>query len=137
MKKMLTIVVALCAFVLIGCSGSSSDTPGKVVLKAYGHLQAGEYEKVSEMFWVDPAKSSPEEVEQGRAMLTSLMQGKAAPQIAKKGGLKSYEVVEESISEDGQTAKVKVRVVYGNGKEESENVPLKLSDDGWKLHISK
>lgn len=137
MKKMLTIAVALCAFVLTACSGGASDTPGKTVMKAYDHLKAGEYEKVAEMFWYDPAKTSAEEVKEGQAMLTSLLKEKAAPQFAKKGGLDSYEILEETIAEDGRSAKVKVRVVYGSGKEDTDEVPLKLSDDGWKLDISK
>ena len=50
-------------------------------------------------------------------------------------GIKSYEIISEEISEDGKTATVKVKLVFGNGEENEDDVDLIKVDEGWKLKL--
>ena len=55
-----------------------------------------------------------------------------------KGGLKGVETLEEVIAEDGQSATVKVKMIYGDGSEEIQDVDMVLNDKGeWKASMSK
>ena len=58
-------------------------------------------------------------------------------QIKKHEGIASYEIVSEEISEDGQTAKVKAEITYGDGKKDDSKFDFKLVDGEWKQEISK
>ena len=60
-----------------------------------------------------------------------------AKKIEKKEGITSYEVVEETIAEDGQTAKVKIKINYGNGSDEIDKYDLQLVDGEWKPVLKK
>ena len=50
-------------------------------------------------------------------------------------GIKSYEIISEEIAEDGKTATVKVKLVFGNGEENEDDVELIKVDEGWKLKL--
>ena len=69
--------------------------------------------------------------------LVSMVQGKMAPEVEKKGGIKSFEVGEAEIAEDGQSAKVPYKLIYGDGSEESKTQKLMLVDDKWMLDEGK
>ena len=49
------------------------------------------------------------------------------------GGLKSYEVLDEEISEDGTTATVKMKMTTGNDVEKETEALLEKTDNGWVL----
>ena len=71
-------------------------------------------------------------------MLAAMLKEKASKEFEKKDGLKSYETLSEEISEDGNTAKVKMKFIYGNGTEDTDNIKLRKDDDGnWKIDMSK
>ncbi len=46
-----------------------------------------------------------------------------------------FENNEETISEDGQTAKVKIKMVYGDGEDETQTMHLVKEDDEWKIEF--
>ena len=54
-----------------------------------------------------------------------------------KGGLKSFEILEEKIAEDGKTATVTTKVTYGNGTEDTQNSTYVNKDGVWKLNMKK
>ena len=62
---------------------------------------------------------------------------KAKQSTEAKGGVKSFEVVEEKISEDGLSATVSTKVVYGNGTESTEQSKYVKKDNVWKLSMGK
>ena len=131
MKKLFALLfVALFAF---ACGGPS--TPGDVAVELYNLVAAGKYEAAAEL--IDYDAETPEQVEEAKAMIVSLFKEKAAPQLEAKGGVSSVEVLSETLSEDGKKADVELKVVYGNGSEENEEVSLVLTDDGWKHSIAK
>ncbi len=137
MKKLFLIASCLFAMVLAtSCGGSGASTPADEALKCVKMLQDGNYEALVEEIQFDE-DATAEEVEQSKQMLLAMAKDKGAKQIEEKGGITSYEVVEETIAEDGQTAKVKVAVTYGNGKTENEKYDLVNVDGTWKLTLGK
>ena len=123
-------VVELFAF---ACGGSS--TPGGVAVELYNLVAAGNYEKAADLIAYEGETS--EAIAEQKAMITSLFKEKVGPQLEAKGGVKSVEVLSETLSEDGKQADVELKIVYGNDTEETEEVSLVLTDDGWKHSISK
>lgn len=135
MKKLLSIFAVVAAIFAVSC-GVDAATPSETVVKFYELVATGEYEAAVEHLSFHA--TSPEEVEQGKAMIVSLLSEKAAPMLEKKGGFKSIEAISETISEDGKSAKVEVKITYGNGTEEKQAGDLILDEAGyWKLKLNK
>ncbi len=136
MKKLF--LLASCLFVLVlaaSCGGSGASTPSDEALKCVALIQDGNYEALVEEIQFD--QDTPEKVEQAKQMLIAMGKDKGAKQIEAKGGITDYKVVEETIAEDGQTAKVKVDVTYGNGSVETEKYNMVNVDGTWKMTIDK
>lgn len=135
MKK-LFLSLALCLFaftMFISCGGS---TPADKAEECVGFMKDSKYEAlVNEISF--PEDATPEQVEETKKMFTALLTEKGSKQIEEKGGIQSYEVVEETISEDGKTAQVKIDIKYGNGTNEVETFDLVLVDGEWKLKLNK
>lgn len=60
---------------------------------------------------------------------------KESESIKKKGGIKSIEVEEETVEE--KTARLKLKITYGDGSSKNDNVNLLLEDGKWKIGMSK
>ena len=128
-----TVAILLAFFVagtmsLVGCGGSStpskSDSPKDVVDQVSKLIVKGDLEKSLSFY-------DGIEDEESKAFLLGLMQmGMEATQ-----GLKAYEILEETIAEDGTTAKVKVKYTYGDGTEKTTTEKLVKTDNGWKLKV--
>jgi hypothetical protein len=98
-------------------------------------LVDGKYDVVAENIYYDT--DDAEELAQSKAMITSLLKEKVAPQLAAKGGVKNVEKVSETIAEDAESAVVELKIVYGDGTEETEKANMKLDDGKWKLAMNK
>ena len=73
-----------------------------------------------------------------KEQLVALLREKGTKAMEKKQGLKSYEVLSEEISEDGNSATVKMKMVYGDGSEDTQDLKLVKNDDGdWRLTMGK
>lgn len=70
-------------------------------------------------------------------MVSSIVNDKAKPQIEKKGGIISYQITSEEISEDATKATVKYSMEYGNGSTDNEKSKLINVDGKWKLDPGK
>ncbi len=135
MKKTILMLTAVLALFLVGCAGSA-PTPSEAAVKVYEMVIDGNYEGVAKSFYF--GEKSAEEVAQAQAMIQSLFVEKAGPQIESKGGLKSVEALNETIAEDGQSAKVEVKLTYGNGTEENAEVDMVLDSEGnWRPSMNK
>ena len=67
----------------------------------------------------------------------ALMDEKAGKSIEKKGGLEDYEIMGEEISEEGNSATVEVKYIYGDGSVETQNMDFLLEDGEWLLEMNK
>lgn len=113
------------------CSGGSANTPGNSITNTYDLLKNKEFEKVSKMY-VSREGEKLSEAE------TKKMEGLAAyayEEHEKKDGIKNIEINEETISEDGNSAKVKFTIHFKNGDTENENGNLIKTDGKWFLKL--
>lgn len=134
MKKILSILAVAVAMFMVSCAGAPA-TPSDAAVEYYQCVVNGDYEAFANAVHFDT--TDPEEIAEGKAMITSLYKEKAAPQIEKKGGVKSIEAVGETISEDGNTANVQLKVVYGDGSDKNEDIKLVKIEDKWMLAFDK
>lgn len=135
MKKIIGFI-AMAAFMLAMASCSGGNTPTSVAEKAVKCIQDKDYEGYVDL--IDTDGKEGQEVEEQKKAMADMLRSKAATTIDKKGGIKSYEMLSETIAEDGKTASVEMKVVYGDGEEKQEEMKLRLGDDGqWRLDPGK
>lgn len=134
MKKVfLALVCMVTLFAVTSCGGT---TPADAAKDCIEMVKAGDYEGFVETIKFSDEMTA-EEVEQTKAMYVSLLSDKGAKQIEKKGGMESYTLVSEEISEDGQTAKVVYEVVYADGSKDEQKFDMILVDGKWMQQVNK
>ena len=135
MKRLVALFAGIVAMFAVSCSQAPA-TPGDAVVEIYQMIIDGQYEAAAARFYVD--KEDPADVEEFRSFLTSLFTEKLAPKLQEKGGISNVEILSETLSEDGKTAKVSVKLTYGNGTEETEDVDMVYTEAGeWMAAINK
>ena len=131
MKK-LTIVLSLALasvlFFTTSCGGPS--TPGDISIKFLNSMAAGDVDAVIDIMGGTTEGASEDEVAKMNALVLAQQE-----EIEGKGGIKSVDVVEEKISEDGSKATVKLKVVYGNGDEDTQKYKYNMTDGKWKYSM--
>jgi len=133
------LAVATFTFFATNCGGGSgsgsggSNSPANIQKSIFSQMQKGNYAKAVEIM-IDNLEGKEEA--EGTEMLQAFTE-KAKQSAESKGGLKSFEIISEIISEDGLTATVTSKLVYGNGKEETEKSKYVNKDGKWKLSFGK
>ena len=132
MKKLnviFSLLVIATLSMMVSCGGGGKS-PADVVKKMNNDMVKGDYDAV-----IDVLATEGEEIdEEGRTKLKSMLaMGKG--ELDKKEGIKEMEVVSEEVAEDGNTAKVTLKIVYGNGEEEEEDYTLLKEDGAWKVRM--
>ena len=140
MKKVFSfLAVATCAFFMTNCGGGGGgNTPASIQKSIYTQMQKGNYEKAVEIMIenLDSEKTLSTKDAEGVEMLKAFTE-KAKESAEAKGGLKSFEITGEEVSEDGLSTTVSAKLVYGNGKEETETTKYVQKDGKWKLSMGK
>lgn len=134
MKKLFTLFAVAVAMFMASCAGAPA-TPSDAAVEYYQYVANGDYEAFADAIHFDT--TDPEEIAEGKAMVVSLYKEKTAPQMEAKSGVKSVEATGETISEDGNTANVQLKVIYGDGSEKTEDVKLVKVDNKWLLAFDK
>ena len=128
--KRITVLLGLVLFSLTvlttSCSGPS--TPGDTLKNFSYAMEKGDIDEVISMFGAGEDEMTEEE----KAKLESLIKA-GQEEIEKKGGIKSIEIIEEKISDDGETAKVKSKTTFGDGTEDEGSSSFILVDGDWKV----
>ncbi len=99
-------------------------------------MKKGDAKEFAKGFAVDETKT-PEEQEQATQMIESLIGEKTKKMMEEKQGLKDVQVLEETISEDGKSATLKVKFIYGDGSEEESTQEMVKQNDQWKMTFKK
>lgn len=120
MKKLVVLTMAAAMFMLAGCS---KNTPKGVVNTYYSEMQKKNYDKSAECFMkID-----------GETQSAKAFAGKLKESVEESEGLKSYEILSDSICND-TLAFVRTKYVFGNGEEGESNVEVVLQDGEWKIN---
>ena len=128
MKKVL-FAIAICFITMAALSSCSShdNTPEGVAKAAVECLKAKDYKG-----YMDLTSATKEQKEAMTAMLQ-----KVGKQTDEKGGVESYEIVDQEIDEEKGTATVNVKVTYGNGDTEGNKMKMLKKDGDWVLSADK
>lgn len=129
--KALKTVLLISVIFAFACKGGigSGKGPGDVYKDAMNKIADGEYEAVMEMMAIEEGtEATAEELEKTMGIL-----GMVNAMIQAKGGLKSIDIINEEISEDGNSAKIEYKLNFGNGETSEEDSNLVKIDGQWKL----
>ena len=66
-----------------------------------------------------------------------MLKEKVSKEYEKKDGLKSIEIISEEISEDGNSATVKIKQTYGNGETQDGTQSMVKRDGKWLMSVDK
>lgn len=134
MKKVIGFLsILFLAICMIACSSNSTPT---AVVKEYAKcLKNKDYNGIANLFYYD--SSDAEKAAESKKMITSILSDKVNSEIEKMGGIESYEIGTEVISEDGESAVVNLTFTYGNGETEDEKSELDYIDGKWYLSTGK
>lgn len=125
-KRLFFSLFVFVGIILVSCS--STDSPESAA-KKYMQLRIdGNYEELVEYVAYDEG-TSKEELEKGKAMILALLQ--AASGMGEQEKIKSFEVGTAEVSEDGNTATVKISYLYEDGKTKDDDLTLKKVDGKW------
>ncbi len=118
-------------------SSCSDNSPKGVAKKAISCMQAKDWNGYVDLLYFD--KEEGKDIDKEKEQLAALFKEKGEKELNKQGGIKSYEIVSEEISEDGNTATVTVKIVYGDGTEkDNEKIKMKKDANGdWKISLGK
>lgn len=135
MKKILfSSLMAIVCFLIASCS--STDTPGQALSHYMDALKNKNYEEVVNGI-AFPDKLTPEELQQAKEQWRALLEEKSAKTIEQQGGIASFEILSEEISEDGNSATVTYKQVFGNGTEDDGTQKMVKKEGKWQMDINK
>ena len=127
MKRFALMIIAtvFAAFSFVGCKEA---TPSTITADCIEYIKAGDYEAYVNTFNMN---------EEEKAQLKEMFEKKGNETIDKMEGVASYEITEETISEDGMKATVKANITYGNGKSQESKFHFVKVEDQWKQEMKK
>jgi len=132
MKKYILIAAALVAAfgLCISCKGGGAkkDGPEATAEKIMKSIQKGDWKAYADTFNLDDSS---------KQMIAGMAEEKMAEKLSEVGGaIKSYEVGEPVMKEDGK-ADVTVKMVYADGSEGEETFNLVNVDGKWLQEMDK
>ena len=131
MKKLFRLMsVALVALVFAACA--SSNNPEAVTKKYLQNMQKGDYAAMLDQMYFKNGLTDEQKAE-----LVNMIGEKAKAEVDKKGGIASFEISTAEIAEDGQTAKVPYKLVYGDESTKDDSEDLILVDGKWLINSGK
>lgn len=136
--KRLSILLGLIVIVL-AMTSCSSNTPKAVAEKSVKCLIDKDFEGYVDLLYLEDKDSQDAaKLENDKKELAALLKSKAEKEYEKDKGLTSYETLKEEIAENGETAVVKMKLTYGNGKSDDADIKLRKDKNGdWKIDFGK
>lgn len=119
--------LTLAALAVVLCSCSGGGQPSSVAKAFFDAVDAGDSEKAISLF---APELREDETMSGKL---GFIVGAGISEVEEKGGVQSFEVLEENIGEDQATLNFKV--TYGNGDEESDEMKCVKVDGKWYLTL--
>ncbi len=129
MKKMI-VMFTMCLMMMAmmtSCGSSHENTPRGVAEAAVKYLSKKDWKG-----YMDLTDANDKQKEAMAQMLEKMGQ-----QLDDKGGMKSYEFVDEDIDEENGTATITVKVTYENQTSEDNKMKMLKKDGKWLLSSEK
>ena len=127
----------LSACLLLTGACSSDNSAGKAAEKAIEMLQKEDFQGYSSMLYLpNQEKEDNQELSKKKEYITEVIQGYLHRELERKGGIKSYKVLNEN--QNGNKAEVRMEISYGNGETNEETISLIQSNDGkWLINLEE
>ena len=136
MKKMMFALIAVVAMVTMWSCGGVHSSPTSVVEAAFKCNQDKDYEGYVDLIYIKERYDKT--VEKQKQDILALLTEKGDKTIDKKNGVQSWEILSEEMAENGNTAKVKAKIIYGDGSSEDQTFKTFKTEDGkWMLDLRK
>ncbi len=128
-------ICAIAMFFAFACSGSSS--PSDAVMSMYNDAQSGNYKSAASYIYIsaENVELSKQEIAELREKITTQMEVDWNRATDRKGEITLIELVDESIDESGERAKVKVKLVYSKGREEIKTREAVKVNGSWLVDL--
>ncbi len=129
MKK-IVVMFTMCLMMMAmmtSCGSSHENTPRGVAEAAVKYLSKKDWKG-----YMDLTDANDKQKEVMAQMLEKMGQ-----QLDDKGGMKSYEFVDEDIDEENGTATITVKVTYENQTSEDNKMKMLKKDGKWLLSSEK
>ena len=128
------ITMFIAAFIMCSCSDNS---PRSVAEKGISCMQKEDWEGYVKLMHFE--KKEGKDIDREKEQFAALPKAKGGSTLDEKGGIKSYDIVSEEISEDGTTATVTANIKFGNGDEDKDYKIKMIKDDkgDWKISSGK
>lgn len=143
MKKhnLIVIAVTLAAFAFgmtsCGSGGPKAKSPAKIEMEMWEQMQKGNYDKAFDL-WYDNVNKTEQEMKtnENKEAWREIF-GKTQAEADQKQGISDVELIEETFSEDGTKATVKVKCTYGDGTTNESSSKYVLVDGKWMIDLGK
>ena len=131
MKKMFRLMaVAIVVLAFAACGKTASpESAAEACIKSY---VKGDYKAMMDQYYF-----KKEVTQEQREQYAALIESKVAPELEKKGGVKSYTIGETTLAEDGQSAVVEYTIHYGDGTDDTDKMDVVLVDGKWMPSAGK
>ena len=133
------LLIATIALFAISCGGSGgggskSTSPAAIEKAIFSEFQKGNIEKGLKLFFenCDDANMGDEDSNELKAFAE-----KVKYSLDERGGIKSFEIINEEFDESGEKAVVTSKITYGNGDVEEERSKYVKVDGKWKATLGK
>lgn len=126
MKKIASMAVMLLLVCLV--ASCVPATPSRITAQSIEYIKAGDYES-----YINTFDMNSEE----KAQYRDLFEKKGVKSIEEKGGILDYEIVSETITENGTKATVEALVTYGGGDKETSKFYFVKVGEEWKQVLNK
>lgn len=135
MKKLIFgLIMAIGAMLALTACGDDSNSPKGVTKAYYEALVKQDFKTAMDYCCKKDGKLL---TDQEKETLTTMMASKLNDEKTKQSLVASFELGEETIAEDGNSAKVKVKTVTVGGQEKDVNTDLLKVDGKWYINSGK
>lgn len=121
------VMVTLLLFV--GCKGEKG--PGESLVEYLNAVQQGDYE-----VFVSGLAKSGFETTNIDSVVVHLLDANKRLMEERYGGVKSYEIVSVVFDEDGDSATVRVKILFGDQTSEETEYKMIKENDTWKVNLA-
>ena len=132
MKKYFNLL-SLATIMLFASCGGGGNTPASIEKSMYQQFQKGNYKK-----GIDILMENLDATAEQKAQFSAFFNDeKIKKEAENSGGIKSFEIVKEEISEDGLSAVVETKIVYTDDTEKTQSTNYVKKDGKWYLSMGK